>query len=414
MPSKPQETSPLLPSPNGDVVAHVPAGEPSWLQSWRYFIFGSRFNILLIFVPLCLIAEHLELDAGKRFWFSFFGIMPLAMMLGVATDQLSLKLGDILAGLLNASFGNAVEIIVGVVALMRGELAIVQTSMLGSVLSNILLVLGCSFLVAGVKRPVSKFEAVSAQTSSSMMTLACITLVIPAAYYHLHLSKGSGHQAVTWLSTSLAAPLMDPATAQAINFISLGTAVLLLFVYVAYIIFLLFPPGESASSPPEESESDEEPEEVGMSTTAAAQGLLVTTIVTAICAEVLVGSIEEFAVTYNVPRNFIGLILLPIVANAAEHLTAVWMAAEDRMELTLTICVGSSIQIMTFVVPLLVVIGWITDHTLTLFFPSFETIVLFTSVFLVSQILQDGMSNIMEGLMLLTLYAMISIASWVQ
>jgi len=303
---------------------------------------------------------------------------------------MSAKLGQTLAGLLNASFGNAVEIIVGIAALFRNELRIVQTSMLGSILSNILLVLGCSFLAAGFKRQESHFGVTAAQASSSLMTLACITLVIPAAYYSTQSDDSVG-----------------------LLIISRGTALVLLFVYCAYIVFQLKTHVELyIPETPENGEALEE-EEPKMSVVAAAFSLLGVTVVTSFCADYLVASIEEFAERYSVPKPFIGLILLPIVANAAEHVTSIWMAMKNRMELTITICVGSSIQIATFVVPLLVIIGWFSGHELTLFFANFETIVLFVSVVLVNTLIQDGKSNYMEGLMLLSLYFVIALAFWV-
>jgi Ca2+:H+ antiporter len=150
-----------------------------------------------------------------------------------------------------------------------------------------------------------------------------------------------------------------------------------------------------------------------MGTAAAGVALLSVTVVIAFCAEYLVSSIEETAVRYSIPQAFIGVVLLPIVGNAAEHVTSVWMAMKNKYELTITICVGSSIQIACFVVPLLVIVGWIADQPLTLHFHNFETIVLFVSVFLVNLLIMDGKSNYMEGLMLLTLYLVIAIAFWV-
>jgi len=151
-----------------------------------------------------------------------------------------------------------------------------------------------------------------------------------------------------------------------------------------------------------------------MSPAAAGSSLLLVTIVTSFCADYLVASIEETADRYNIPQPFIGLILLPLVANAAEHVTSIWMAMKNKMELTIGICVGSSIQISAFVIPLLVIIGWMTGHELTLFFANFETIVLFVSVMLVNLLIQDGKSNYMEGLMLVTLYLVIALAFWVS
>ncbi|KAF7980162.1 hypothetical protein HWV62_39625 [Athelia sp. TMB] len=362
-------------------------GEPGWLESYRYFWFGAWVNVLLVFVPLSFVAHHLNWDAALRFSFSFIAIMPLAKLLGEATEQMSMKLGQTLSGLLNASFGNAVEIIVGVAALMQDEIRIVQTSMLGSILSNLLLVLGCSFFAGGIKFKESNFQVTAAQASSSLMTLACLTLVIPAAYN----------------SSFKDAP---GSTLDGLLVISRGTALLLLGVYIAYLFFQLKTHNYLFVA---EQEAEEE-ERAHMSVVAAGSALLIVTVITSFCADYLVASIEETATRYHIPKPFIGLILLPIVANAAEHVTSVWMAMKNKMELTIGICVGSSIQIASFVIPLLVIVGWATGHELTLFFADFETIVLFVSVLLVNLLVQDGKSNYMEGLMLITLYIVIAIA----
>ncbi|KAI9065379.1 calcium/proton exchanger [Trametes sanguinea] len=396
-------------------------GEPTWLQSYRFFLFGSYLNILLVFVPLSFLSHFLNWDAALRFSFSFIAIMPLAALLGTATDQLSLKLGQTLSGLLNASFGNAVEIIVGIAALLQGELRIVQTSLLGSILSNLLLVLGCSFLAGGLKFPESNFQVTAAQASSSLMTLACITLVIPAAYHSAKSHAGGVEGGVNATSIAPVIRALDPENdlglsgldaggVHGLKIISRGTAILLLLVYIAYLIFQLKTHSYLYTPTPGVVE-EEEPE---MNILAAGSGLLAVTIITAFCADYLVASIEETAERYSIPKPFIGLILLPIVANAAEHVTSVWMAMKNKMELTIGICVGSSIQIAAFVVPLLVIVGWITGHDLTLFFADFETIVLFVSVLLVNFLIQDGKSNYMEGLMLITLYLVIALAFWVS
>lgn len=364
-------------------------GEPSWAASYKWFLFGSYLNIFLLFIPLSFISHHRNWDAALRFSFSFIAIIPLAKLLGDATEQMSAKLGPTLAGLLNATFGNAVEIIVGIAALLQGQLRIVQTSMLGSVLSNILLVLGCSFVAAGFKFKESTFQVTGTQASASLMTLACITLVIPAAYHSTQANN-------------------DPSAAAGLLIISRGTAILLLGVYVAYLFFQLktHPDLFDPADKPEE----EEPQ---MSVVASGTALLAVTVVTSFCADYLVASIEETAERYSIPKAFIGLILLPIVGNAAEHVTAVFMALKNRMELTITVCVGSSIQIAAFVIPLLVIVGWCTGHELTLFFANFETIVLFVSVLLVNTLIQDGRSNYMEGIMLVTLYLVVALSFWV-
>jgi Ca2+:H+ antiporter len=263
--------------------------------------------------------------------------------------------------------------------------------MLGSILSNILLVLGCSFIAAGFKFKESTFQVTGTQASASFMTLSCITLVIPAAY---HATQNKDAE--------------DPSVRAGLLVISRGTAILLLAVYVAYLIFQLKTHPEFFE--PEDKPEEEEPK---MSTVASGSALLAVTVLTSFCADYLVASIEETAERYSIPKPFIGLILLPIVANAAEHVTAVFMALKNRMELTITVCVGSSIQIAAFVVPLLVIVGWITGHELTLFFADFETVVFFASVFLVNTLIQDGRSNYMEGIMLIALYLVIALSFWV-
>ncbi|GJE87088.1 calcium/proton exchanger [Phanerochaete sordida] len=387
-------------------------GQPSWLASYRYFLFGSWLNILLVFVPLSAVAHYSNWDAAYRFAFSFIAIMPLAALLGTATEQMSLELGDTLSGLLNASFGNAVEIIVGIAALMQGELRIVQTSLLGSILSNLLLVLGCSFFAGGCVQSESTFQATAAQAASSLMTLACITLVIPAAYHSA--SVHSGIDTPELLNKTLQiidGSDLDDRAEYGLKVISRGTAILLLLVYIGYLYFQL---GSHSHLFKPMDESRTEVETPLMNVPAAGVSLLAVTVVTSFCADYLVASIEETAERYSIPKAFIGLILLPIVANAAEHVTSVWMAMKNKMELTIGICVGSSIQIAAFVVPLLVIVGWITHHDLTLFFADFETIVLFVSVLLVNFLIQDGKSNYMEGIMLITLYCVVALAFWVS
>jgi len=193
-----------------------PEDEPSWLVSFRWFFFGSWLNILLLFVPVAATAHCLNWEAPLRFGLCFVSIISLAKLSGDAIEQISLSVGHTLAGLLNASFGNIIEIIVGITALLQGEVQIVQTAMLGSILYNIVFVLGCSFLAGGLCQKESKFQVTAAQTHSSIMTLTCITLVIPAAY---HSAKRT--------------------TQEGLLAISRGTAVLLLAVYIAYLIFQL-------------------------------------------------------------------------------------------------------------------------------------------------------------------------------
>ncbi|KAG2060067.1 calcium/proton exchanger [Suillus hirtellus] len=360
-------------------------GEPSWEESFKFFIFGTWLNILLVFVPLSFISHNMNWDVGLVFRFSFMAIVPLSKLLGEATDQLSVKLGETMSGLLNASFGNAVEIIIGVAALLNSQLRIVQTSMIGSILSNILLVLGCSFLAGGLYHREGIFNGTGAQ--ACLITLLCITFVVPAAYAS---TTDPGKE--TYCSNP------DECPTAGLLFISRGTAILLLGAYCAYIWFQALALSETDETEPR------------MGTAAAGVALLLVTVVISFCADYLVTSIEETTARYPISKAFIGVILLPIVGNAADHVTAVWMATKNKYELTISICIGSSIQIACLVVPLLVIIGWIVDQPLTLHFHNFETIVFFVSVCLVNLLLMDGKANYLEGLMLLTLYSVIGLA----
>ncbi|KAL7413246.1 Sodium/calcium exchanger protein-domain-containing protein [Mrakia frigida] len=397
------ESTPLL---NGSHGHSKPSPGP--LASAKHLLY-SWLNVLLAFVPLSFLAHHLNWSAPLRFTFSFIAVVPLAKLLGDATEQLAIPLGQTLGGLLNATFGNAVELIVGIVALQQNQLRLVQTSMLGSILSNILLVLGMSFFFGGLRFSESKFKQTAAQTMASLMTLSCIVLVIPAAF---HSSQGRILPASTAAAGLFGDDGLDDSKypGSGLLLLSRGTAIILFVVYLAYLYFQL----KSHSDLFMADEIEEEEEEASMGLWSSGVALLVVTLLTAFCADFLVASIDETCEQFNVPKAFVGLILLPLVGNAAEHVTSVWMAMKGKMELTMGIAVGSSIQIAAGMIPLLVLVGWAMNKDLTLFFADFETITLFVSVLLVNTLISDGSTNWMEGLMLMSLYFVIALAFWVS
>ncbi|EMD36114.1 hypothetical protein CERSUDRAFT_116024 [Gelatoporia subvermispora B] len=369
--------------------------ERSWLELYRRLFRRSWLNILLVFVPLSILASQLEWRPELQFAFSTLAIVPLSALLGNTTDQLSSCLGDALAGLVGATFGNIVEIVVGISALLREEYRIVQTALLGSILNNLVFVLGCSFFAAGFRYCESNFQTTAAQTSGSLMTLACIMLVIPAAYHTALLAE---------------CPHLDcdDQILPGLRIISRGTSIIILLVYAAQLVFQLKTHAYMYESNRGDSGAPMK------QTPAAALALVVLSLIVSICADNLVASINGTVARYNLSKTFMGAILLPIVGNAAQWLTAVRMAINNKMEGCIAISVGSAIQVAAFVIPLLVTIGWCTNHDLTLFFANFETIVLFVSVLLVSLLIQDGKSNFMEGLMLIALYLVIALAFWVS
>ncbi|RDW88814.1 hypothetical protein BP6252_00846 [Coleophoma cylindrospora] len=362
-------------------------------------LLSNYVNVLLVFVPLGIIAGAGGWDPTVVFILNFFAIVPLAAVLSFATEEISMKLGETLGGLLNATFGNAVELIVSIVALRNGEIRIVQSSMLGSILSNILLVLGCCFLAGGIHNTRTGtasgieqvFNPTVASTMSSMMILASAALIIPATLYAA-LAGTSGN------------------TDSNILTLSRGTAIILLILYVMYLVFQLRTHASLFDAETQPLDDDAEAEEPQMSPIAAAIVLVVVTVLVAVCAEYLVDSIDSLVETAHISKTFIGLILLPIVGNAAEHVTAVVVAVKDKMDLAMGVAIGSSMQIALLVTPFLVILGWIIDQPMTLRFETFETVVFFLSVLVVTYVIGDGKSNYLEGAMLLGLYLIIGLA----
>ncbi|KAK4554788.1 Vacuolar membrane antiporter with Ca2+/H+ and K+/H+ exchange activity [Recurvomyces mirabilis] len=363
----------------------------SWLTLTSNYV-----NILLVFVPAGIIIGMLKLNPTAVFVVNFLAIVPLAALLSFATEELSAKLGQTIGGLMNATFGNAVELIVSIVALQKGEIRIVQSSMLGSILSNILLVLGCCFIASGARRSESTFNETVASTMSSLMAVAATSLIIPATLY-ASLTKSQS------------------STDTNILILSRGTSIILLILYCLYLYFQLKThaklfDGENQDGGGEDGEQ-KEPEILGP--IPASVCLVLVTLLVAVCAEYLVDSIDSIVQTSGISKTFIGLVLLPIVGNAAEHVTACVVAYKGKMDLAIGVALGSSLQIALFVTPFLVMLGWAIGQEMTLHFQGFETVVFFLSVLVVNYLIQDGKSNYLEGCMCLGTYIIIALAFYV-
>nr|CAG8464485.1 14113_t:CDS:2 [Entrophospora candida]CAG8484962.1 6675_t:CDS:2 [Entrophospora candida] len=363
----------------------------SFFRSIMLTIQYSSLNFLLIFLPLGFLAKSFDLSDTYIFTFNFLAIIPLSKLLGFATEDISLRVGQTLGGLLNATFGNAVELIISLVALMKGEIRVVQSSMLGSIISNLLLVLGMCFVAGGFYHDEQEFNQTAAQTSSSLMALACAGLIIPAAF---NFAIGS----VTDNATNVA--FLQEET---IN-LSRGASIVLLIIYVLYLYFQLKTHSRFYL------ETEDEIEEPEFSLCYSLFLLAFITLLISFSADLLVGSIEGIVEVSGLSKTFVGLILLPIVGNAAEHVTAVTVAMKNKMSLAIGVAVGSSMQIALFITPFLVIVGWIIDENMTLFFHTFETVVLFISVLMTNYLIQDGKSNWLEGAMLLATYTIIALA----
>ncbi|KAK5266013.1 hypothetical protein LTR99_004799 [Exophiala xenobiotica] len=399
-------------------------------------LFNSWINVLLIFSPVGIACYYAHVTPVAVFVINFVAIIPLAAMLSYATEEIALRVGEVLGGLLNASFGNAVELIVSIIALCKDQVLIVQTSLIGSILSNLLLVMGMCFFFGGFNRIEQAFNLTVAQTASSLLFLAVSSLIIPTAFEE-------------WARTSNGSTGDSSATTEnpkpGVAALSRGTAILLLIVYACYLFFQLKSHAEMYNTPGEknkkravgkkfknavlpekvrrrtlsernavvEEEVSEEPEEPNLSVGVAIATLTISTVLVALNAEYLVDSINAITCGGGISKNFVGLILLPIVGNAAEHATAVTVAVKDKMDLAIGVAVGSSMQIALLVLPFVVVLGWIIGKDdMTLFFDGFQIAVLFVAVVLVNYLIADGKSHWLEGVLLMILYIIIAVAAW--
>ncbi|KAF9069233.1 calcium/proton exchanger [Rhodocollybia butyracea] len=385
---------------------------PTFLQSIKSIICASWLNLLLVCIPVSWVLHFVLKDQDTIvFVFSFLAIIPLAKLLAFATDELSMRVGQTLAGLLNATLGNAVELIVAIIALVKCELDVVQSSLIGSILSNLLLVLGMCFFAGGLRFSEQGFGAVATQLNSSLLTLSVIAVLLPAAF----------QMNVTTTT--------DPDSAQDILKISHGVALILLFIYASYLFFQLYShatlyadegvqpstryPQRNNGSDVEQSVTKEEEAEIPqMSLYTTIALLAIVTVLVAVTAEWLVDSINGLVEGGKISKEFVALILLPIAGNAAEHVTAVTVSVKDKLTLSLGVAVGSSIQIALFVIPFIVILAWILGKPLTLLFDPYQSITLFLAVLTVNYCVQDGKSNWLEGMILMCLYLIIAVTFW--
>lgn len=353
----------------------------------------GALNLLLLFVPVAIV---LKLTGSSGMWLfiiSCIAIIPLAGLMGKSTEMLADKLGAGWGGLLNATFGNAAELIIALFALHRGMIEVVKSSVTGSILGNVLLVLGASFLAGGLKHSRQKFNPTAAGMSATLLTLSAIGLVVPAMFHvHLELFHTKADEQV----------------------LSLEIAIVLFAVYVLMLIFSLITHKHLYAGDLDEENGERESfadVEGHWSTKVALSVLVGATVMVALMSEFLVSSIEEARQSLGLTETFVGLIVVAIVGNAAEHSTAVLVAMKNRMELSYQIAVGSALQIALFVAPVLVFAGYLPGFTqMNLVFSMLEVMAVVVSVMVVGLVAYDGQSNWLEGLLLLAVYVIIGIA----
>ncbi len=338
--------------------------------------------LLLACIPLAIVLDVLHADPVWLFFVSAAAIIPLAGLMGKATEHLSERLGAGPGGLLNASFGNAAELIIALMALKAGLYDVVKASLTGSIIGNILLVLGLSVTVGGFKFEHQTFNRTAAGMGATLLTLSAIGLVVPAIFHFLVSGKELVHE----------------------QELSLEIAIVLFLAYVLSLVFSLrthkhLYAGESGHTASGALETG------GWSVRRSVLVLLVATAFVALMSEYLVGAVEHTAHALGMTDVFVGVILVAIIGNAAEHSTAVLVAAKNQMDLSMNIAVGSSIQIALFVAPVLVFVSYAFGKPMDLIFSPFEVLSVALSVGIVSLISMDGESNWMEGVLLLAVYA---------
>jgi Ca2+:H+ antiporter len=343
---------------------------------------------LLAAVPVAIGLELAHAAPLTVFLASCLAIIPLAGLMGRATEHLAERTGEGLGGLLISTFGNAAELIIALVALRRGLIDVVKASLTGSIIGNILLVLGASMLAGGLRHPVQRFNPGGARSRSTMLLLAAIALVAPAVYHHL--AGPGGRAAEGSLSTEL--------------------ALVLLATYAASLLFALRTHRKLFEGPVEEAGVATHGAGRTWSLGRALGTLLGATAVVAWIAEILVGSVEAAAARLGMSELFVGVVVVAVIGNAAENSSAILMARKNRMDLSLGIAIGSSIQIALFVAPVLVLASrFIAPRPMDLVFTPAEVIAVVLAVLITTQIAGDGESHWLEGVQLLAVYLILAI-----
>jgi Ca2+:H+ antiporter len=353
-------------------------------------------SLLLLFIPISVIG-HFVLHWSDPIIFitSGLAIIPLAAWMGTATEEIAVVLGPSLGGLLNATFGNATELIIALIALNAGLIDVVKSSIVGSIVGNLLLVMGLSMFLGGLRYKEQEFQPIVARVNAASMNLAVISILVPTA--------------VNATSSGISEPILQK--------LSVAVAVVLILVYGLTLLFsmkthtYLYDVGLADMEPQDLADvnlADDGEHQVNLPLWVGV--LLTCTLMVALESELLVDTLEVATEQLGLTALFTGVILVPIVGNAAEHATAVTVAMKDKMDLSVSVAVGSSLQIALFVAPVLVIAGFILDKPMDLSFNPFELVAVAVAVLIANSISSDGRSNWLEGVLLLAAYIVLGFA----
>ena len=337
-------------------------------------------KFMLIFIPISIVGKFMNFSPSIMFILAALSIIPLAGLMGEGTEEISFYSGPKIGGFLNATFGNATELIISFFALKEGLFEVVKSSISGAIIGNILLVLGASMFAGGLKHKVQKFNINVVETTSSMLLFAVIGLCIPAVFTHT-------------LNQSLLNTRYEGLT--------LVVAIIMFILYLCSLFFSFFTHKDLYSV------TYEEEGKAKWSLKKAIIVLVVATILIAIESEFLVSGVEDITSKLGLSEFFVGIILIPIIGNAAEHTTAITMALKDKMDVALEIALGSSLQVILFVAPILIFLSLLFTP-MSIIFNQFELVALIVSVLIANKVAGDGQSNWLEGAQLMDVYLIIA------
>jgi Ca2+:H+ antiporter len=346
---------------------------------------------LFAFIPVTLALEHLEVSAPLLFFSAALAIVPIASLIVHSTEQLAKRTGDAIGGLLNATFGNAPELIIAIVSLQAGLYEMTLASLVGAILANLLFALGAAFFLGGLRKHEQHFNARSTRLYTSMMLIAVISLIVPSAFSRFFSSQAENAGAERSLNLIL--------------------GVLLLAAYGLYLLFMIKTHADLFRSEGGAGGKKEEEEEhgPGWSVARAVASLVAASVLAAWMSEILVGAAEGTGKALGMSQTFIGMVFLALVGGAAESGSAIAMGRKDKMDLAVGIALGSSVQIALFVAPLLIFASYfVGPHPIALSFNRAETGSLLLAVLIGTTVSNDGTSNWYKGVQLLTVYAVLA------
>jgi Ca2+:H+ antiporter len=377
----------------------VSAVAPERRTRRRFLLSGDGWPYLLVpFIPLAVVLALADADQTATFFVAALGVVPTAALMGRATEELADRSGPGIGGLLNVTFGNAPELIIALFALGEGLHEVVKASLVGSVLGNVLLVLGASMLVGGIRNPPRQtFDRVAASAQSSLLILSAAAIALLAVF-----SLVDGH--------ALPGPRAERLDfSVGVERVSFAIAVVMVLVYGAYLVFSLRTHRDLFNPPDELTGQGAERQPWTVRRSVAL--LALAGVAVGVMSEILVGSVGAAAHSVGLSEFFIGAIVIAIVGNAAEHWVAVLVAAKDKMDLAVNIAIGSSVQIAIFVLPLLVLLSWVIGPgPMPMVFNGLEAAALLLAVLIANQVTNEGESNWFEGLLLLAVYGVLGLA----